>query len=149
MKRAFAVLSVLVLTATLSGCIGAFGQWLQGPTRLTGHWIGTITHETASTPACIDVMLPLELMVIEFDDGAITGTGFRMACDPTDFEKGAYIHGSHNGDEIRLRYHEFDTSTPQTLVGTLQGNTISGTFVSINQSGTLKASGTWEVSKVE
>ena len=91
------VLLTIVIPLLLTGCLGVIGQWLVEPDRLTGHWEGTITSTSASTQTCIDLVLPLGLMLIELDDGSVISTGFRMAYDPTDFEKGAVIHGTRTG----------------------------------------------------
>jgi len=75
-----------------------------------------MTYSFASSGVCIGMTVPLELMVIEFADGAITGTGFRMARNPPDLEKGLYLTGSHSGTLLRLRAQECDTGMPTAMV---------------------------------
>ncbi|MCK5828200.1 hypothetical protein KAH43_06700 [Candidatus Bipolaricaulota bacterium] len=147
MKRAFAILFIVVLAATLSGCLGALGQWLQGPETITGRWKGTL-NITSKGGAPASDSWDMTIILAELSTGDIIGSVVYEQVDPTSGveEYVGALEGVRTGDNVRLLLGVYEPGI--VLEGNVSGNSMQGTAAT-SQAVDPYLTGTWQVTRVE
>ena len=136
MKRVCAILFIVALAATLSGCLSMLEPYLTTPESLTGRWNGTVIVTDNDGPS----FFPISIVVVELTGGHITGS-----MKYGDVWAISALEGVHTGDSVRLLI-DVDEWPNLALDGTISGEVISGSVSSPLDSA---ISGEWEVTRVE